>query len=138
MRSCRKTNGFTIVEAILAMTILAVAAGGVLLPFAAGANVQAEAERQMLAARLAADVMEDVLAQGYAGITAAYCAGLTSEIKRADGTVFTGDAIYSDFTRKVEYYDGIPLPLAGIKKIHVYVYYKGQLKADLVTLVCRD
>jgi type II secretory pathway pseudopilin PulG len=58
----RSRAGFTLAEATMALVLLGVAAAGVLLPFSRGAAVQAEGLRVVLAARLADDLMERILA----------------------------------------------------------------------------
>ena len=60
-RKHNKHFGFTMIEATIAMVILAIAAAGILLPFANAAAVQEEASRQTLAANLASELMEKVL-----------------------------------------------------------------------------
>ena len=61
MKRSTKNNGFTLIEATIAMVLLAMAAAGVLLPFANAALVQSEGARQTLAANLATEMMEKVL-----------------------------------------------------------------------------
>ena len=58
-KSCRR-SGFTLLESLLAMSILAFAAAGVLLPFASGASIRAEAARITLASQLAGDLLEEI------------------------------------------------------------------------------
>jgi prepilin-type N-terminal cleavage/methylation domain-containing protein len=54
-------GGFTLVEAMVAVTVLGIAAASVLFPFISGAALQAEGVNRTLAARLASDLMEQIL-----------------------------------------------------------------------------
>jgi hypothetical protein len=54
-------GGFTLAEAIMATVVVGIAAAGVLLPFGKGATVRAEGMRRTLAAKLAADLMEEIV-----------------------------------------------------------------------------
>lgn len=54
------------------MVLLAVAAAGVLLPFAGAANEQAEGARLTLAAHLASELMEKITAADFDSIAATY------------------------------------------------------------------
>jgi prepilin-type N-terminal cleavage/methylation domain-containing protein len=57
----QRTQGFTLIEAMLAVTVLAFAAAGVLLPFVSGAAVRAEGIHRALGAGLARDLTEQIL-----------------------------------------------------------------------------
>lgn len=52
----------------MAMVLLAIAAAGILMPIAAAAAAQAEAQRRVVATRMAADVIEMITAKNYAEI----------------------------------------------------------------------
>jgi prepilin-type N-terminal cleavage/methylation domain-containing protein len=54
-------KGFTLAEAMMAVMVLGIAAASVLLPFTSGAAVRAEGINRTLAARLASDLMEQIL-----------------------------------------------------------------------------
>jgi prepilin-type N-terminal cleavage/methylation domain-containing protein len=54
-------GGFTLVEAMIAVMVLGLAAASVLLPFMSGAAVRSEGVNRTLAARLASDLMEQIL-----------------------------------------------------------------------------
>jgi len=58
----------------MAMTLLAIAAGGVLLPFANAAAVQDEASRRTIAAQLASEMMERIRATDYDDVMTVYSA----------------------------------------------------------------
>jgi len=132
----RWKHGFTLTEAMLAVTVLGFAAAGVLLPFVSGATVRAEGTRRTLAAELANDLMEQILrlpfhdpggaAYDYnpgpdAGETGlptfdnvddfhGYCEA-EGQVKDAAGVVFT-DPKYACFSRRVmcEYATAPPQP----------------------------
>jgi prepilin-type N-terminal cleavage/methylation domain-containing protein len=96
----RTNKGFTLTEAMMAMVILALAVTGILLPFTTGAAVRAEGMHKTLAAKLAADLMEEIINT----LTSQYDGYVYSEpqgqIKGADDTVFT-DSNYAKFSRTV-------------------------------------
>ena len=98
----KKNQGFTLAEAMAAMVILAFAAAAVTLPFTSSASVQQETARRTLAARLAADKIEEISA-GYDSGT--YQDGYTEsepvgQIRNAAGEIFT-DPMYQNFSREV-------------------------------------
>jgi len=96
-------RGFTLPEATLALVILGMAAAGVLLPFASGASVQAEGMRRTLAAKLANDLMEQIVATTPpANIVGSWngFAEAEGQVTDANGAVFT-DSMYAGFSREV-------------------------------------
>ena len=121
----RSRKGLTLVEAMLAVVVLAIAAAGVLLPFVSGATVRAEGTRRTLAAGLASDLMEQIVRLPFhdpSGAASDYHAGPESgetgpasfdnvddfhgyaepqgQVKDATGAVFA-DAKYATFSRNV-------------------------------------
>lgn len=99
--------GFTLAEAMIAMVILGMAAAGVLLPFSSGASVQAEGMRSTLAAKLASDLMEQVINSKFSDIITNYnYTESKGQVEDAEGDVFT-DSVYQNFSRTVscEYVD---------------------------------
>jgi len=54
-------RGFTLAEAMMAVVVLGIAAASLLLPFVSGAAVRAEGINRTLAARLASDLMEEIV-----------------------------------------------------------------------------
>lgn len=100
MVSKRRQSGFTLLEATIAMVLLAIAAAGVLLPFANAASVQAEGVRQTMAANLASELMETIVATSYVNIISTYNGYSESAgtLKDAAGQVHTGSD-YSGFSR---------------------------------------
>jgi prepilin-type N-terminal cleavage/methylation domain-containing protein len=95
-------RGFTLPEAMLAMVILAMAAAGVLLPFASGASVQAEGMHRSLAAGLANDLLERIIRTPFDDIVGTWhgYAEAQGQVKNASGNTFT-DPIYANYSREV-------------------------------------
>ena len=90
------------IEATIAMVLLAIAAAGVLLPFSGAASVQVEGARQTLAANLASELMEKVLLSEPNGIIATYDGYTEADGAMLDtlGSPLT-DSIYTGFSRSV-------------------------------------
>ncbi len=121
----------------MATVVLGIAAAGVLLPFASGAALRAEGTCRTLAAKLAGDLMEQIVNTPFDQIIASYD-GYTEpqgQVKDASGAVFT-DSYYADFSRDVscEYVympqesgDGDPVFI----RIIVRVYYRG---GEIITI----
>ena len=141
MSSHYKNNkGFTLAEAMLAMVILGFAAAGVLLPFSNGAAVQAEGQRKTLAAKLAANLMDEVVDANFSSIVANYnYTESKGQVTDAEGNVFSGPT-YTNFSREVisQYYvvpqeSGMNPP----QFVHatVKVYYSGRETAVLSRLI---
>ncbi len=86
----------------MATVVLGIAAAGVLLPFVSGARVRAEGTRRTLAAKLAGDLMEQVINTPFDQIVADYdgYAEPQGQIKDANEAVFT-DSNYANFRRDV-------------------------------------
>jgi len=132
----RRTRGFTLIEAMLAVTVLGFAAAGVLLPFVGGAAVRAEGVRRTLGAGLAGDLMEQIVRLPFhdpTGVASDYSpepesgetgpanfdnvddfhgyTELQGQVKDATWAVFT-DPKYANYSRKVtcEYAAAPPQP----------------------------
>lgn len=125
-KHCGKNRqGFTLAEAMMAMVVLSIAAAGVLLPFSSGAAVRAEGMRRTLGARLAGNLIEQIVARPFHdpdGDADDYSPGPDTgettieqydniddfhdyreeqgQVKDADGTIFT-DPAYVNFSRNV-------------------------------------
>ncbi len=86
----------------MAMVILGMAAAGVLLPFSGGAAVQAEGIDSTLAAGLANDLMERIVATPYDSILDSWDTYTEAQGQVTDsaGTLFTS-TIYARFSRDV-------------------------------------
>jgi prepilin-type N-terminal cleavage/methylation domain-containing protein len=95
-------RGFTLIEALLAMTVLGFAAAGVLLPFAGGAAARAEGVHRSLGAELAANLMEQVIKAPFSDIVTNYnySESQGKVIDITTGLAFT-DPKYTNFSRKV-------------------------------------
>ncbi|MDD5135632.1 MAG: type II secretion system protein [Phycisphaerae bacterium] len=65
MKKFIKNSGFTLVEALMALVILSIAAAGLLLPFASSAEVQRQGCNETLAAKLASDLTEQIIATDF-------------------------------------------------------------------------
>jgi prepilin-type N-terminal cleavage/methylation domain-containing protein len=101
MKVRTKYGGFTLIEAMLAVVVLSIAAAGVLLPFASGATVQADGMHRTIAAKLAGDLLEQIVSKPFSSISAYN--GYTEaqgQVKDAAGNVFT-DRAYAKFGRSV-------------------------------------
>ena len=61
----KNQSGFSLAEAMLAVTVLAIAAGGVLLPYSSSAAVHVEGARITLASKLASDLLEEISLTDY-------------------------------------------------------------------------
>jgi prepilin-type N-terminal cleavage/methylation domain-containing protein len=108
-KSIRTQNGFTLLEATMAMVILAIAASGIFMAFAAAASVQTEAQRRILASRLAADQIEKIAATGYDQIQASYPVGYS---QTAADRGNTGDA-YANLSCSVVAYNNVTVSTGG-------------------------
>lgn len=97
----KNLNGFTLIEAMIAVLILAIAAAGILLPFSSGAMVRAEGIHRTLGAKLAADLMEEIVKSPFDSIVSTYnnYTELQGSVKRTDGVLFSGP-VYSKLSRK--------------------------------------
>ncbi len=119
----------------MATVILGVAAAGILLPFTTGAKVQAEGIRRTLSAKLASDLMEQIIITPSAQVDGYTYIELQGQIKDATGSMFT-DPRYANFSREAicEYVhmpqqDDATVP--NFIRITVRVYYNDR---EIVTL----
>ena len=132
----RTNKGFTLAEAMLAMVVLALAVTAVLLPFTAGAAIQTEGMHKTLSAKLASDLMEEIINTPAAQITSKYN-GYTEpqgHIKKADGTDFT-DLNYAKFSRTVTCVQLTAPAGANFILATVRVYYNGREMAAVNRLI---
>ncbi|HML74471.1 MAG TPA: type II secretion system protein [Anaerohalosphaeraceae bacterium] len=136
-KPARASKGFTLIEAMMAMVILAVAASGIVVSFAAAASVQTEAQRRIIASRLAADKIEHLASLDFAVLESVYVGKTVTEsagtLTDSTGSLITGNA-YAGLSRTVscEY-----AAVAGVKLIWmtVDVTYHGTPAAHLSTLI---
>jgi type II secretory pathway pseudopilin PulG len=130
----RNPEGFTLMEAMLAVVILGFAGAAVVLPFSSGAMVRAEGNRRTLAAKLAADLTEQIINTSYSSIPATYgdYQEARGKMKKADGTFFAS-AMYSNFSRKATctYWPQD----SRLILINVQVFYKGSEVALVARLI---
>ncbi len=102
IRPPKTRRAFSLIEAILATTILGIAAAGVLLPFSSGAIVRAEGLHRTLGVKLASDLMEKVVNTPFDQVLTSYnYTEAQGEVKNAAGVVFT-DTAYAKYSREVE------------------------------------
>jgi len=59
------SGGFTLIEALLASVILTLVVGAILMPFTAGAQNAVQNAREVLAANLAQELMEEILSKSF-------------------------------------------------------------------------
>ena len=136
-----KLRGFTLAEAMIATVVLGIAATGVLLPFTSGTAVRAEGMRRTLSAKLASDLMQEIVNTPFNQIIAGYGAfsELQGQVKDAGGVVFT-DSNYTMFSRDA-ICDYVYVPQesgTGVAKfilVTVRVYYSGKEIAIINRLV---
>ena len=85
---------------MIAPVVLGIAAAGVMLPFISGASVRAEGLRRTLAAKLASDLMEEIVKTEFDQIVSTYngYAEAQGQVKDTSGAVFT-DLNYANFSR---------------------------------------
>ncbi len=134
-------RGFTLVEAMMATVVLGIAAAGVLLPFTSGAAVRAEGMRITLGAKLASNLMEEIVNTSFEQIVASYDGYSEAEgqVKDAGGAVFT-DSNYVRFSRDSRC-DYVYVPQesgVGVSKyilVTVRVYYSSKIIANINRLV---
>jgi len=136
-----KHKGFSLAEAMMATVVLGIAAAGVLLPFTSGARVRAEGMHRTLGAKLASDLMEEIIAAPFDQIVAGYdgYAELQGQVKDASGTVFT-DSNYANFSRNVSCVDVYVPQESGMGepkfvRVTVRVYYRGRQMAVINRLI---
>ena len=95
-----KYRGFSLAEAMMATVVLSIAAAGVLLPFTSGAVVQDEGVRRTLGAKLAGDLIKEIVNTPFGQIVGSYdgYAEAQGQVKDSTGAVFT-DSSYAKFSR---------------------------------------
>ena len=139
----KNREGFTLAEALLAVVLLSMAAAGVLLPFAGGAVVRAEGSQRTLAAKLAADLTEQIINTPFEQIVATYD-GYTEtqgQVKDAGGVIFTNPS-YAKFSRTASCQDVYVPQESGAAqpkfiRTTVRVYYDSREIAAISRLITR-
>jgi prepilin-type N-terminal cleavage/methylation domain-containing protein len=128
-------RGFTLLEATFAMVILAVAASGIFLSFATAATLQDEAQRRVLASRLAADMIETIAAADYDQIQIDYPAGYSQTASEMGNT----SDVYANYrcnviaNASVEVNDGGQM--VNLIKVTVAAYCKDMEMTRVTTLI---
>lgn len=135
-----KNKAFTLAEVMITLVIFSIATAGLLLPFASSAAVQQQGCDETIAAKLACDLVEEIISRDFALIVPTY--GSYSEakgnMKSASGLTMT-DSIYANFSRKAvcEY---IYMPQQGgygtpnFIRVTVRVYLNGLELAEVVRI----
>ncbi len=117
------------------MVVLAIAAAGVLLPFANATAVQTEAARQVTAATLASELVERIRATEYATIIAAYdgYSEAAGALQDGAGVLHSGSA-YANFSRSAAC---VPATVGAVDLIAVTVTvsYSGSEMMTVTTLI---
>ncbi len=143
--SGKKTGGFTLAEAMIATVVLGIAAAGVLMPFVAGARTRAEGQRRTLAAKLASDLTERIVATDFDLIVSAYGSYTEDQgqVKDMTGAIFS-DPVYANYSRTAQCADVYVEPESGDPEIEpvfiraaVKVYYKGAEVASVSRLISK-
>ena len=132
-----KNNGFTLIEATIAMVILVVAAAGILMPFTNAGAVLAEGSRQTVATNLASELMEKVLMTDPNDLVTVYDGYTEVDGAMLDtkGQVLT-DMVYDGFSRSVACQ---PATVASVDLVAVTVEvdYLGNEMTTITTLVTK-
>ena len=139
MRSNHKNlKGFSLAEAMMATVVLGIAAAGVLLPFVSGARVQAEGMRRTLAAKLASDLMEEIVNTPFDQIISKYDGYVEpqGQIRDTSGALFSdSDPAYANFSRGANYGYDASQPFFII--VTVWVKYNGNEVVGLRRLITK-
>lgn len=116
---------------MMATVVLGIAAAGVLLPFADGAKIRAEGTRRTLGAKLAGDLIEQIVNTPFEQIVKydGYSEP-QGQVKDSAGTIFT-DPAYANFSRDASC-DYVYVPQqsgagqANFIRVTVRVHYSGR------------
>jgi prepilin-type N-terminal cleavage/methylation domain-containing protein len=138
MKRDRNQSGFTLMEAMMAVFILAVAASGISMAFAAAGTMQVEAQRRILASRLAADKIEEMVSYGYVYVKDNYVGKTSSQT--AEDMGYTGN-MYNGLSCTVEECEEVPVPVpvgnqpVNLIQVTVAVKYNNQEITKITTLI---
>lgn len=136
-------KAFTLVEALIALVILTMIAAGLIIPFASSAASEQQGCKQTIAAKLACDLVEQIIAADFNQIVPAYNGynEQKGQIKNAAGVNFTGP-MYADLSRQavceyiyVPQQSGFGTP--NFIKITVRIYQNNLKLAEVVRLKSR-
>lgn len=139
-KAIMNNKAFTLIEALMALVILSIAAAGLILPFASSAAVQQQGCSQTLASKLASDLIEQIINTDFSQIMDTY-EGYEEdkgEVKNAAGVVFS-DPMYADFKRGADCeYIYVPqqadIGTPNFIRITVRVYQNDTKLAEVVRL----
>lgn len=112
-RSVLTRKGFTLIEATIAMIVLSVATAAVILPFATGATMNMEGARRTIAAKLAADKLEEIQGHNFDDIEMHYTSDPLDGFGCLRDEMYTQiltDSIYNEYTRTISV---IPYSVGG-------------------------
>ena len=131
----KRQGGMTLLEALLAAVVLAMAASAVVMPYTAGARCAAQDARQTIAVNLAQDMMEEILSKSFRdpdGEAGESGRGTWDDIDDYDG--------YAEQAGSICSFDGAPVsdPAAVGLSRHVSaegVYVSGQETSEPPTFV---
>lgn len=126
----------------MATVILAVAASGILMSFAAASSVQTQANRQVIASRLAADLLEEIAGMDYTDIKTAYVGKTITEAAGSlkDGTGNTINVTqnpgYAGLSRSVTgWLDTTTVSGVELIGLKVEVAYQGAVLVEVNTQI---
>jgi len=143
MTKTARKRAFSLIEAMLAVAVLGIAAAGVLLPFSSGAIVRAEGLHRTLGVKLASDLMEKVVNTPFDQVLTSYnYTESQGQVKDASGAVFT-DPGYAKYGRKVEA-AAVFVPqdstaaVTNFIRVTVTVYYDGGQVASVTRLIGKN
>lgn len=128
-------RGFTLVEALLAAVILAMAIAAITMPFTAGAQHELEAARRTLGVTLAQEMMEEVLSKPFYDPNGeSLCGPEAGETRAGFDNIDDYDG-YSEADGQIRSFDGSALggpAVAGLTRHATakYVYVSGQSHAE--------
>ena len=131
--------GFTLAEAMIATVVLGIAAAGVILPFVGGAEARTEGSRRTLAAKLAGDLVEQIVRTPFDQIIAAYngYAEAQGQVKDAAGVVFA-DKNYARFSKSATCQSVyVPQESGKAQPIFIRVTVQVRFGAELMATVNR-
>ena len=115
----KRQSGFTLLEALMASGLLAMAAAGILLPLTAAAASQTDAQRRVVATRFAADVIERRIAgQDLNGTVSATDLNYSESTYKHITAVITSEVVFEDelILLTVEAFDG-DRPITTLKTL---------------------
>ena len=72
LKAAVKNEGFTLAEAMISLVILSIVTAGLIIPFASSAAVQQQGCNQTIAAKLASDLVEQIINTNFSQIVSTY------------------------------------------------------------------